>query len=429
MTTIYIINKENNAEYNIGTNLIGAIKQMVADQRKVTVEEIEIVLTDTEDEIAKTEKRLLNMAQVKQAAYVYGLESEITAPKTPVVTETSETPVTVETPEEKPEKTKENIKMDKTLKNAITAGVKEVNEKFASALETAIADYNTAKETVKKVREEETVKVDAAKTAYEATVKGTIERYMASAILNTAKKAKAEAVSNVIADRAMKKATVDNLKRQLAQKLEEVICGVIQGFDVKPVTETGTVEEPVDDKPVKKPTEETVAEEVENTNSGTGTSTENNSDDKKPVDANEESSDDLAETVKDKVKKTGPDTDAPIDNVPNAESIVTANKTAVDKEVANTDFGQFPNNVPASLPTKTFAVLSFGNVGNKVEAFRTLASKYAWKEVQDWKQADLIRVYTQEGATITSKESAELKAILQAKEATPDRVHFDSVKA
>lgn len=370
MANFYIQTTKNGIEYDIPENVIETIR-LTYD-----LDDTEIVFCSTlpeDDKVAASEGRALQFEAVYDIAKV-ACETELVGKATePTVT----TETLVETPEEKNEKTKEEIKMDKTLKNAITAGVKEVNEKFASALETAIADYNAAKETVKKVREEETVKVDAAKTAYEATVKGTAEHRMASAILNTAKKAKAKAVSDAVANRAMKKATVDDLKLQLAQQLEEVICGVIQGFDVKPVTETVTVEEPVDDKPVEKPT---VEEEVKNTDSGTGTPTDNT-----PVD--EPATDDT--TVD----------DTPTDNEP-------------------------------VVPVKTFAVLSFGNVGNKVEAFRAkiLAStKYAWKEVQDWRQADLIRVYTQAGAKVTNEERNELAALLQAEKAAPGRVHFNRV--
>lgn len=378
MANFYIQTIKNGIEYEIPANVIETIRLTYGLD-----DNTEIVFCATipeDDKLAASEGRALRF----EAAY----DIAKNACKTELVSKATEPTVTnetlVETPEEKNEKTEEEIKMDKTLKNAITAGVKEVNEKFASALEKAIADYNAAKETVKKVREEETVKVDAAKTAYEATVKGTAERRMASAILNTAKKAKAKAVSDAVANRAIKKATVDDLKLQLAQQLEEVICGVIQGFDVKPVTETVTVEEPVDDKPVEEPT---VVEETENTDSGTGTS---------------------------------------VDDEPTAENTPVNDEPATD----DTPVDKPATDAPAPLPVKTFAVLSFGNVGNKVEAFRAkiLAStKYAWKEVQAWKQADLIRVYTQAGAKVTNEERNELAALLQAEKAAPGRVHFNRV--
>ena len=384
MTTIYIVNKENNTEYNIGTNLIGAIKQMVADQRDMAADEIEIVLTDTEDTTAKAEKRLLNMTQMKQAAHVYGLENEIT--ETPVTVETTENPVTVETPKEEPENPKEEndmtttTKMPKELGKIIRVAVSEIIAKYTQPLTELKCAYETARDTLKKVRETETDAVKTAKETFDSTEKGTVARKIAGLDLKAARDHKKVAVGEAKLEYDTAKLEYDKTVASMNNAVAEVTRGLINGY--QPVVavldgsaEDTPAEEPAKEEPVKeepaaeKPAKEIVEEEVGNTDFGTD-------------------------------DKTGDD------------------KPATD--------------APAPLPVKTFAVLSFGNVGNKVEEFRAkiLAStKYAWKEVQDWKQADLIRVYTQEGAKITSKERTALAAILQADKAEPGRVHFGRVNA
>ena len=381
MTKFYIQTIKDGIEYDIPNNVIETIR-LTYD-----LDDTEIVFCSTipeDDKIAAKEGRALQFEAVRDIAETACETELVSKAADPIVT--NETPV--ETPEEEHENHKEEnkmTKMTKTLSKLIADSVRPITSEYAPQLADLKNAYESARDTLKKIRNTEDETVKAAKETFDSTEKGTVARKVAGLDLKAARDHKKVAVGKAKLEYDTAKLTYDKLVAEMNVKVAEVTRGLINGYQpVVAVLDNEQVkkeEQTAEDKPV--------AEEAENTDSGTGTGT---SVDDEPAADN-----------------------TPVNDEPAAEN------TPVDEPATD---------APAPLPVKTFAVLSFGNVGNKVEAFRTkiLAStKYAWKEVQDWKQAELIRVYTQAGAKITSDESAELAAILQAEKAAPGRVHFDRV--
>lgn len=353
MTTIYLVNKENDVEYQIGDNLIGAIKQMVADQRDLTTDEIEVVMRETEDETAKAEKRLLNMAQVKQAAHVYGLEADITS--TPVTTETPAT----ETPEEKnniPEEgNKMATKMPKGLGKQITAAVLPITSGYAPQLATLKSAYESARDTLKKIRKDETDAVQTAKDAYGSTEKGTIGRKLAALDLKAARDHKKITIGTAEIAYKTAKLTYDELVAKMDAEVAEIVRGLINGY--APATAVLNNPAPVNDPnpaPVNDP---------------------------EPA---------VREVVEEEVNKTDfcASDDTPADDKP-------------------------------TMPVRTYVIVRFGNVEaavEKVEKTLAASTKYKWVEVKDSTEADMIYVVYNKATMDESERNAAKKLFMAAKE-------------
>ena len=401
MTTIYIVNKENNVEYNIGTNLIGAIKQMVADQRNLTTDEVEIVFSDTIDETAKNEKRLLNIAQVKQAAHVYGLEEEIAPAEAP------ETPVTVETPKEKNNNSEEEnemtttIKMPKELGKLIKMAVSEIINKYTQPLTEVKGAYEAARDALKKIRETETDAVKATKDAYDNTEKGTIKRKIAALDLKAAHDHKKVVVGEAKLAYDTAKLAYDKLSAEMNAMVAEATRGVIDGY--QPVV---TV---LNGEPVKK--EEPVAEEPTENDADTTEETKNGSDEKTT-----EETENGSDTVEEK-------TDSDIDTSTKGNS--DENKSSeeiIRQEMDKTDFGAPVEDEPAAdAPVRKYVIIGFGKVDEAIEKTKTtLAASTNYHWVEDPDGPDMAYVVYDKATMSAEERDAAMKLFATAK-LDPDR--------